>query len=150
MEKRFNARQMALSGLVGLLVACGVTAQQEACSPGLMELTEEEIWQAAPEEEGSSTLTAQAQTMSKSDLASALATQLNITPELAKAAVDGTLDLIVAGTKKGDVRLYGWGTFKVVKRAARTGVKPGTTTKIKIPAYKTMTFKISDTLKKQF
>ena len=39
------------------------------------------------------------------------------------------------------VQLTGFGTFGVRERSARTGIKPGTTEKLEIPASKVPTFK---------
>lgn len=50
--------------------------------------------------------------------------------------------------KQGNkVQLTGFGTFEVRERAARTGVRPGTTEKIEIPASKVPAFKAGKTLK---
>ncbi len=53
----------------------------------------------------------------------------------AAAAVDGVFDTIVKTLSRGDeVAITGFGTFKVVKRAARTGINPKTGEKIQIAA----------------
>ena len=50
--------------------------------------------------------------------------------------------------KQGNkVQLTGFGTFEVRERAARTGVKAGTSEKIAIPASKVPAFKAGKTLK---
>ena len=59
--------------------------------------------------------------------------------DLSKAAVGRVLEEIIAAVqtavKKGDsVQLVGFGTFKSVKRAARTGKNPSTGAAVKIPA----------------
>lgn len=59
--------------------------------------------------------------------------------DLTKAAVNGVLDTLIdtiqTAVKKGDaVQLVGFGTFKAVKRAARTGKNPATGAALKIPA----------------
>jgi DNA-binding protein HU-beta len=59
--------------------------------------------------------------MNKGDLVSAVADEANLTKAQAGAAVDAVLDAITATLKKGDeVRLVGFGTFAVTKRAAGT------------------------------
>jgi nucleoid DNA-binding protein len=57
--------------------------------------------------------------------------------------------LITASLKKGNpVVVTGFGTFKVSKRAARTGVNPQNPfQKIKIPAMKVPAFKAGKSLK---
>ncbi len=65
----------------------------------------------------------------------------------ASSAVDAMVKSIAAGAKKGPVQLVGFGTFKVSKRKARTGLNPRTGEKIKIPAKKVLTFKASKNLK---
>ena len=45
------------------------------------------------------------------------------------------------------MQLTGFGIFEVRERAARTGVKPGTTEKIEIPASKVPAFKAGKNLK---
>jgi DNA-binding protein HU-beta len=55
--------------------------------------------------------------------------------------LDTVLDAIVGAVKKGDaVTLVGFGTFKQVARAARTGFNPQAGTKIKIAAAKVPKF----------
>lgn len=49
--------------------------------------------------------------------------------------------------KGGEVRLTGFGSFSVSKRAARMGVNPKTGEKIKIPAMKVPKFKAGKALK---
>lgn len=65
--------------------------------------------------------------------------------ELSKAeagrVLDTIIDSIVGAVKKGDsVALVGFGTFKQVARAARTGFNPQAGTKIKIAAAKVPKF----------
>ena len=58
------------------------------------------------------------------------------------------LESIKSHLKSGDkVQLTGFGTFKVRERSARTGVKPGTPEKIKIPVRKYPAFKAGKGLK---
>ncbi|OWK27479.1 MAG: hypothetical protein US76_03880 [Parcubacteria group bacterium GW2011_GWA2_38_13b] len=57
-------------------------------------------------------------------------------------------DAVTQALTKGDeVRLVGFGTFSVVKRAARMGVNPKTGEKIKIAATKVPKFKAGKSLK---
>ncbi len=66
----------------------------------------------------------------------------------AEAAVAAVLDSVKKGVKKDkNVQIIGFGTFSVVKRAARQGVNPQTGEKIKIKASKSVKFKAGAGLK---
>lgn len=62
-------------------------------------------------------------------------------------AVEAVLAAISKGVKGGNVQLIGFGTFKVAKRAARTGRNPKTGEAMKIKASKTVRFVPSSALK---
>ena len=67
-------------------------------------------------------------------------------------AVDAVLAAITKGLAKksdGVVQLVGFGTFRVVKRAARTGRNPQTGQEIKIKASKSVSFKPGKALKEK-
>ena len=65
-----------------------------------------------------------------------------MTRAAAAAAVNTTLDAIVDELKRGGtVRLVGFGTFDVKKRAERSGRNPKTGKSITIPAAKLPTFR---------
>ena len=67
---------------------------------------------------------------------------------LTEAAVTAALDVISAALAEGDeVRLVGFGTFEVKKRAARTGRNPKTKEPVEIPASKVPAFKPGKALK---
>jgi DNA-binding protein HU-beta len=85
--------------------------------------------------------------MGKAHLVAEVSTKAGVTRKAAGSAVDAMIGAITSGVKKGSVTLPGLGTFSVVKTKARTGVKPGTKEKIKIPAGKRLKFKASSTLK---
>ena len=60
--------------------------------------------------------------MNKTDLIDAIASAAELNKKQAKAALEATLAAITGSLKKGEpVQLIGFGTFKVNKRAARTG-----------------------------
>lgn len=62
--------------------------------------------------------------------------------------LDNFEDVIIQALTKGDsVRLVGFGTFSVAKRAARMGVNPKTGEKIKISATTVPKFKAGRVLK---
>lgn len=86
--------------------------------------------------------------VSKADLVDALASDTGMTKKDVKTVVDGMLDKVSDALRKGEkVQLTGFGTFEVRERKARTGVKPGTTEKIQIPASKYPAFKPGKGLK---
>ena len=89
-------------------------------------------------------------TISKSDLAKELADTTGTSHKDTKALVEGFLEQLTHHLKAGDkVQLTGFGTFEVRKRSARTGVNPGTSEKIEIPASKYPAFKPGKSFKDQ-
>lgn len=78
-----------------------------------------------------------------------IAKAAGITKKAAAASLEAVVDLITKDLKKGNsVTLTGFGTFRVSKRAARTGVNPrNPSQKIKIPAMKLPAFKAGKALK---
>ena len=88
--------------------------------------------------------------MTKTTLIAQIANQLNVSKNMAKQLVDSFLDSISASLAKGkEVRIQGFGTFKVSKRAARNGVNPRTGESIKIKAMNVASFKAGKELKAQ-
>ena len=86
--------------------------------------------------------------MNKSDLIGAVADLSGLSRNDATKAVEGVFDAISGALKKGDeVRLVGFGTFSVKKRAAGKGRNPATGEEIKIPASKSARFKAGTALK---
>lgn len=86
--------------------------------------------------------------ISKAGLVKELAEQNNMGQKDVKTLVNGLVSSISSHLKQGDkVQLTGFGTFEVRERSARTGVKPGTTEKIEIPASKYPAFKAGKSLK---
>ncbi|MEK7819494.1 MAG: HU family DNA-binding protein [Pseudomonadota bacterium] len=86
--------------------------------------------------------------MNKQDLSSSVADSTGLTKSDANRAVDAVLDVITATLKKGgEIRLAGFGTFRVAKRAARTGRNPQTGASINIPASKQPKFSAGKSLK---
>lgn len=73
--------------------------------------------------------------MNRSELIEKLVSKNEISKALAGHVLDSLIDTIQVAVKKGDsVTLVGFGTFKSVKRAARTGKNPSTGAALKIPA----------------
>lgn len=63
-------------------------------------------------------------------------------------AVQAVLDVMESSLRAGKaVGLPGLGTFGVKETAARTGVRPGTSEKIAIPAGRKVSFKVAVSLK---
>lgn len=72
--------------------------------------------------------------------------------KLSKAEAGRVLDTVIEGIQHGlkktkEVALTGFGTFKVVDRAAREGRNPKTGEKIKIAAKRAVSFKAGKGLK---
>ena len=87
--------------------------------------------------------------MNKQDLVAKVAEKIDVSKTKAAEAVDAVIESIKASLKKGDdVRLVGFGTFTVSRRAASTGRNPRTGEPIKIPATKQPKFKAGKELKK--
>ncbi|HCX15240.1 MAG TPA: DNA-binding protein HU [Rhodospirillaceae bacterium] len=86
--------------------------------------------------------------MNKNDLIAAVADSAGLTKADAAKAVDSILENITASLKKqNEVRLVGFGTFSVARRAASEGRNPRTGEKIKIPASKRPKFSAGKALK---
>jgi DNA-binding protein HU-beta len=87
-------------------------------------------------------------TITKSDLIDILAEKTANKKKDVKALIDAFIGEVSGALDKGSkVQITGFGTFEVRSRKARTGVKPGTKTKIKIPASKYPAFKPGKALK---
>jgi len=86
--------------------------------------------------------------MNRKELVEALSKKTGSTKADAERNVAALIDIVTATLKKGgDVALVGFGTFKVNKRAARTGRNPQTGEALKIKAAKVPAFKAGATLK---
>lgn len=87
-------------------------------------------------------------TVNKNELVAYIAENAGLTKADAEKAVDSFVDAIKTTLSKGDqVRLVGFGTFSVVKRAATQGRNPRTGAIIKIKASKQPKFKVGKGLK---
>lgn len=86
--------------------------------------------------------------MNKNDLVASVANKTSLSKTDAAKSVDAVFDSITASLKKGqEVRLVGFGTFNVTKRAKSEGRNPRTGEKIVIPASKQPKFKAGKGLK---
>ena len=86
--------------------------------------------------------------MNKNDLVASVATESGLSKADAAKAVDAVFNSVTGALKSGDeVRLVGFGTFAVTKRAASEGRNPRTGEKIQIPASNQPKFKAGKGLK---
>jgi DNA-binding protein HU-beta len=86
--------------------------------------------------------------MTKNELIAAVANKAQMTKTAAASAVDATFDAITATLKKGgEVKIMGFGNFRVVKRAAREGRDPRTGAPVRIKAAKRPRFSAGKGLK---
>ena len=86
--------------------------------------------------------------MNKNDLVAHVADSTGLSKGDAAKAVDAVFDGITGALKKGDeVRLVGFGSFAVAKRAATEGRNPRTGEKIRVPASNQPKFKAGKGLK---
>ena len=86
--------------------------------------------------------------MTKNELIAMVADKAQMTKTAASAAVDATFDAITATLKNGDeVKIMGFGNFRVVKRTARDGRDPRTGDPVKIKAARRPRFSAGKGLK---
>jgi DNA-binding protein HU-beta len=72
--------------------------------------------------------------VNKKELVDAFAKKAGVTKKDAETYIDSFVDVVSEALGQGEeVKLVGFGTFKVQKRAARKGVNPQTGKPIKIP-----------------
>jgi DNA-binding protein HU-beta len=86
--------------------------------------------------------------MNKKQLVEVVSGETGFRQKDVSSVLDCIVDTIKGNLKKGEkVQLFGFGTFEVVERAARTGINPRTKEKIKIAAKKATKFKPAKELK---
>ena len=86
--------------------------------------------------------------MNKTELIEHVANQADLSKAAAARAVEAVIDGVKKSLRKGGtVSLVGFGTFKVGKRAARTGRNPRTGAAVKIKAAKVPKFSPGKALK---
>lgn len=86
--------------------------------------------------------------MNKQDLVAHVADAAGLSKADATKAVDSVIDGITNSLRRGnEVRLVGFGTFAVARRAASRGRNPRTGEPINIPASKQPKFKAGKALK---
>ena len=88
--------------------------------------------------------------MKKNDFVKFVAENGNVAIKTAGDAINATFEGIASALEKGDsISLIGFGSFKVVDRAAREGRNPRTGEKIQIPASKGVKFTPGANLKER-
>ena len=88
--------------------------------------------------------------MNKEDLVKLVSEKTDITRKAAEQAQKAVIEVISSTLEKGDsISLIGFGSFKVVERAARKGRNPSTGEKMQIPASKAVKFTPSKSLKER-
>lgn len=88
--------------------------------------------------------------MNKEDLVKLVSEKTGITKKAAEQAQKAVIEGISSTLEKGDsISLIGFGSFKVVERAAREGRNPSTGEKMQIPASKAVKFTPSKLLKER-
>ena len=86
--------------------------------------------------------------MTKANIIDAVATKTGATKKASEAAVNAAIDAIVEALKAGDkVQVFGFGTFEVKERGARTGRNPRTGETLEIAASKNVGFSAAKALK---
>ena len=86
--------------------------------------------------------------LAKAELTDQIAQRTGLSRKQASEAFDAMVEVLVDTLKSGkSVGLPGLGTLSVKETAARTGVRPGTSDKIQIPAGKKVAFKVAVSLK---
>ena len=85
--------------------------------------------------------------MNKNELIDSMAAEAGMTKADAGKALDAFIASVTAALKKGDeLRLVGFGTFSVSKRAATTARNPRTGAEIKVAAKNVAKFKVGKSL----
>jgi DNA-binding protein HU-beta len=88
--------------------------------------------------------------VNRNELVDAVAGKADLSKSSANKAVDAVFDAITGALKGGgEVRLVGFGTFLVARRAASEGRNPRTGEKIKIAASKQAKFKPGKRLREE-
>ena len=86
--------------------------------------------------------------MNKNDLIDAVASETGLSKSEATKSVDALFDTVTSALKSGDeVRVTGFGTFAVAKRAARQGRNPRTGEVVQIAAAMQPKFRAGASLK---
>lgn len=88
--------------------------------------------------------------MKKDELITFVSESADITKKSAGDAIKAAIQGIISALEKGDsISLIGFGSFRVVERAAREGRNPSTGEKMQIPASKGVKFTPGANLKER-
>lgn len=88
--------------------------------------------------------------MTKSELISSLAKNMNCTKKDASAVIEATFSVIQETLVKGEkVYVTGFGTFEIRERGEKTCLNPKTKVKMVCPPCKSPTFKAGRNLKRE-
>ena len=86
--------------------------------------------------------------MTKADIVRQVAQTTGLTKTDTSAVVDGFIASVIDALQDGEhIEIRGFGTFKAVSRAPRTGRNPRAGTSVSIPSRKAPTFKPSREIK---
>ena len=86
--------------------------------------------------------------LTKAEITDQIAQRAGLSRKQASEAFEATVEIVLEALKGGkSVGLPGLGTLSIKETAARTGVRPGTSEKIQIPAGKKIAFKVAAGLK---
>ena len=86
--------------------------------------------------------------MTKAELVAKIAGAAGLTKANAENAVNSFVSVVADALSGGDkITLVGFGTFEVSKRSEREGRNPRTGAALKIPASKTVKFRVGSKLK---
>ncbi|SMB88751.1 HU family DNA-binding protein [Deinococcus hopiensis] len=86
--------------------------------------------------------------VAKTQIIDLVAGRTSLSRKQSGEAVAAVLDSIGQALREGrSVGIPGLGTFSVTQTAARTGVRPGTSERIQIPAGRKIRFKVATTLR---
>ncbi len=86
--------------------------------------------------------------MNKAELVEAMAKKTEQTKKVTEESLNALIEVITETLAKEDkIQLVGFGSFEVVKRAARKGKNPQTGEELRIPASKAPKFKAGKALK---
>ena len=86
--------------------------------------------------------------MNKGELVSAVAARAGLSKGDASRAVDSTFEAITRALQSGDeVKVVGFGSFRIAERAAGEARNPRTGEKVMVPAQKTPKFRAGQQLR---
>lgn len=85
--------------------------------------------------------------MTKKELVEVLAMRAEVSKAEAERVYNALFALLAEEVAKGEVRVDGFGTFKLAERAAREAKNPRTGEVVKVPAKRVVTFKAASALK---